>query len=418
MRFLMGTMAHNQHVQNIAQALHEANLLGAFYSGGVDHWGGGVAGTLRKWAGNCWPDLDRRMARRRVSTIPEELVRSNWGWEMCRLLSRDIAHRPVLEDWFWERSEKSLDRSCARLMGTRDFDAFLGVEYGALSALEAAKAAGKLTVVAYLSPHHATREKWEDVEFERFPELLTPARKRLLLKGPERNARRDAENKMADVFHCASRFTRDSLIAAGLPANRMICVPLGCPDVSASLTSSPVQSGIRFLYSGPVSVRKGAHVVLAAWKLADTKRRAELHFYGRCAMPEKSLTGAGDKVVFHGNVSKAEIGRAYQQASVLVFPTLCDGFGMVVAEAFANGLPVITTPNAGASDLIVEGRNGFIVPPGNPEALAQRIEWCILHPREVFEMREEALNTARRWNWAAFRSSFSAQLSDQLQPRN
>jgi glycosyltransferase involved in cell wall biosynthesis len=289
------------------------------------------------------------------------------------------------------------------------------VEYGALSALQAAKKAGKVSVVAYLSPHHATREKWVDAEYERFPELLTPERKTLLLKGSERNARRDEENKIADVFHCASRFTKDSLVAAGIPAEKIFCVPLGCPDpMVAALPSYAAQSGTHFLYSGPVSVRKGAHVLLAAWKLAGMTRHSELHFYGRCTVPERILTGCGDQVVFHGNVSKPEIGRAYQESSILVFPTLCDGFGMVVAEAFANGLPVITTPNAGASDLIVDGRNGFIVPPGDPEALAQRMQWCVRHPREVFAMREEALNTARRWNWAAFRASFASQLSSQI----
>lgn len=144
------------------------------------------------------------------------------------------------------------------------------------------------------------------------------------------------------------------------------------------------------------------------------RSQAELHFYGRCTVPARVLAGQGDKVFFHGSVSRGAISRAYQEASILVFPTLCDGFGMVVGEAFAHGLPVITTPNAGAADLIVEGRNGFIVPPRDPEALADRMAWCADHPEEVAAMGEEALKTAREWSWTSFRHSFQQQLLDQL----
>src|SRR5689334_3706924 len=108
--------------------------------------------------------------------------------------------------------------------------------------------------------------------------------------------------------------------------------------------------------------------------------------------------------------------REYRSASVLVFPTLCDGFGLVVGEAFAHGLPVITTPNAGAADLIRENENGWLVAPGDAAALAARMEWCIDHPAALEELREPARETARQWTWAHFRSHFLEQLIDKLNP--
>jgi glycosyltransferase involved in cell wall biosynthesis len=412
---LMGTIAHNQHVQNIAAALHEANLLGAYYTGGVDHWRIPVAGTLRNLAGACWPGLNSRLGRRRISTIPEDFVHANWRWETWRLLAGKVAHKPLIEDWFWEKDEKNLDRNCARLMCTADFNVFLGVEHGALFSVEAAKMAGKKSVVAFLSPHYETRKKWVDVEYERFPELLTASKRALLLKGPERDARKDKEAAIADVVHCASRFTRDSLLASGVPAEKVICVPLGCPEVAVPpVSTNQAKNKVRFLYAGSASVQKGAHVLLKAWEEFGGGHHAELHFYGQRMLPTTLVARHRDHVFFHGNVTRSEMYRAYQESSILVFPTLCDGFGMVAAEAFAHGLPVITTRNAGAADLILEGKNGFIVPAGDSEALAQRLEWCTLHPREVFAMREEALNTARRWTWARFRSTFRTNLLDKL----
>jgi glycosyltransferase involved in cell wall biosynthesis len=81
----------------------------------------------------------------------------------------------------------------------------------------------------------------------------------------------------------------------------------------------------------------------------------------------------------------------------------------------ANGLPVITTANAGAADLVEEGRNGFVVPPADSEALADRIDWCLHHPRELVDMRRHmrrhAVATARRWTWSEFRVSLLVGLS-------
>lgn len=188
-------------------------------------------------------------------------------------------------------------------------------------------------------------------------------------------------------------------------------VPLGCPaPVSTPAAGLTAKKGLQFVYSGPVSVRKGAHILLESWKALSPGASSELHFYGVVTVPTRVVDHAGEGVVFHGSVSRAEMVRAYQEASVLVFPTLCDGFGMVAAEALAHGVPVITTPNAGAADLIVEGRNGFLVPPGDTAALAERMQWCLDHPQDLLAMRGYALASAARWSWSDFRAEFRKQL--------
>lgn len=412
MRFLVGTMAHNQHIQNIVGALYEAGVLGRFYSGGVDHWNSSLVRQLRKATGDWVPQLNARLGRRRISSIPDDRISADWSWEVWRLFARYAGLGPLVVDWFWERSEMALDRRCANMIAASSYDAFLGVEYGALFSVQAARAAGKKAVVAFLSPHHKTQERWLDPQYDRFPELWTRTAKRLREKARQRNARKDEEARMADVIHSASNFTRNSLIAAGFPPQKMVMVPLGFPAVVAArpLPESQSHDTFRFLYSGPVSVRKGAHLLLEAWNMLAPRSGAELHFYGVVTIPKKIMDWAGPCVFFHGNVSRGEMARAYQEASVLVFPTLCDGFGMVVAEALAHGVPVITTPNAGAADLIVEGRNGFLVPPGDAAALAERMGWCLDHSYELLGMREPALASARRWTWADFRAAFRNQL--------
>jgi len=393
-------------------ALHAAGALGRFYTGGVDHWQSGLSRGVREIAGQWIPQINSRLARRRIATIPEELISANWGWEGCRLIAKQARVGPLVEDWFWERSEHALDRKCAEIVKDRRWDAFLGIEHGALFSIQSARAAGKKTVVAFLSPHHKTREQWVDPQYDQFPELSTPATKRLMELAKARDARRDQEGRLADVVHCASKFTRDSLIAAGMDPNKIMTVALGCPPAvpREQLSSRPVPRRMRFVYSGPVSVRKAAHILLASWKLLRIDSGAELHFYGVVTIPKAVVDRAGAGVFFHGSVGKAEMSQAYDDASVLVFPTLLDGFGMVVPEALAHGVPVIATSNAGAADLITHGRSGFLVPPGDTAALAERMQWCVDHPAQVAEMREEALAAAQRWTWADFRLSFRSQL--------
>ena len=84
---------------------------------------------------------------------------------------------------------------------------------------------------------------------------------------------------------------------------------------------------------------------------------------------------------------------------------------MVVAEALAHGLPVITTPNAGAADLIQESFNGWLVPAKDIERLAERLEWCIQHTSDVIAMRPNCLAKASSWGWRDFRQSFTDQLA-------
>jgi glycosyltransferase involved in cell wall biosynthesis len=412
MRFLLATGAYNTNVQHIALALHEAGALGAYLAGCVDHYRCRLSKGVRRLVATLAPEVDRSLKRRRISTIPEALIRAHWGWECARTVAGKLGLAVRVEDWFWERGELDLDRRSARHMAKGTYDAFFGVEHGALYAILAARRLGKKSVVAFLSPHHSVYNRWLDREYELFPELQTPASRRLKDLARGRDARRDEEARLADAIYANSNLTAQSLVMAGFAEEKIINVPLGGPVVIPDeCLPSVLSEPLRVIYAGPVSVRKGAHYLIEAWQGLGVRRGAELHLYGRNLLPKRCLSGCGSDVVFHGAVSQVDLFAAFQSGAVLVLPTLCDGFGSVVAEALANGLPVITTTNAGAADLIEEGRNGFIVSPADSSALAGRIEWCLGHPADLLEMRRHATMTARRWTWTEFRAALREGLS-------
>jgi glycosyltransferase involved in cell wall biosynthesis len=89
----------------------------------------------------------------------------------------------------------------------------------------------------------------------------------------------------------------------------------------------------------------------------------------------------------------------YNQLSIYVQPSVTEGFGIEILEAMAHGRPVIASRGAGGADVIHEGIDGFVVPPRDVDALAQRINFFIDHPAAIAIMGEQAHHTAREYSW-------------------
>ena len=85
---------------------------------------------------------------------------------------------------------------------------------------------------------------------------------------------------------------------------------------------------------------------------------------------------------------------------------------MVLLEAMACGIPVITTPNTAGPDIITDGVEGFIIPIRDVEALKVRIEWCYEHPQELAEMGLAARKRAEELTWKNYRSALASRVQE------
>lgn len=110
-----------------------------------------------------------------------------------------------------------------------------------------------------------------------------------------------------------------------------------------------------------------------------------------------SELGVADRLTFWG--PEADVAPAYRAADVFVYPSNYDTFGMVVSEAMASGLPVIVGSGAGASELIEPGRNGFVVTPGQPEAVRMALRDLETVPGLGPDFGRRARETARAQSW-------------------
>jgi glycosyltransferase involved in cell wall biosynthesis len=231
-----------------------------------------------------------------------------------------------------------------------------------------------------------------------------------------RIARRRAEWNSADLVIAASRFTRDSFARAGLDTAKVRVVPYGAPPAlaggAAAGGGSRDEEPLRLIWAGTFSIRKGALYLLEAWQQGNFGRHARLQVFGAVALPDSLLASKPDNIDFLGSVPRSRLMEHYRTSDALIFPTLCDGFGMVVTEAWSQGLPVITTDRAGAADLLRPGENGLLIRAGQADAIGAAIEWCLTHRAELRAMRAPSLATAAAWQWSDYRRTLAATLRE------
>lgn len=157
------------------------------------------------------------------------------------------------------------------------------------------------------------------------------------------------------------------------------------------------------LYVGQLIERKGPRTLIEAF--ARVKRELPdvglvLVGYGmeEDAVRQSVREHMVADVIFAGTVDVFEMPQYYALADLFVLPSYEEVWGLVLNEAMACGLPVITTDRVGASvDVVHEGKNGFVVPANDPIALAERIIYVLESPKRVRAMGEASRKLIERF---------------------
>ena len=109
---------------------------------------------------------------------------------------------------------------------------------------------------------------------------------------------------------------------------------------------------------------------------------------------EQLAAPLGDRFEFLGE--RRDVPDLLASFEVFAFPSHFEGLCLAVIEAQAAGVPVVATPVGGIRETVVEGETGFLVPVGDPQALAERISWCLDHAGRGTERRRRGARTRRR----------------------
>jgi glycosyltransferase involved in cell wall biosynthesis len=201
--------------------------------------------------------------------------------------------------------------------------------------------------------------------------------------------REKREYAIADYVFVPSGFARQTFIDHGFPESKIVTVSLG-----ASLDQfykTPKQDDVfRVIYAGTMSLQKGVHYLLEAF--AELRlSNAELWLVGQM-QPEMETVFRRFEGHFRylGKVPQARLRDYYGQCSVFALCSIQDGFGMVLTQAMSCGLPVLCSTNTGGPDVLTDGREGFIVPIRDVQAIKERILFLYEHQDICAEMGQRA----------------------------
>ena len=198
-------------------------------------------------------------------------------------------------------------------------------------------------------------------------------------------SREDEEYALAD-FHCAaSGIVRDQLAARGIPQERIWVVPYGA-DTNASTFHRAANPSpppfFRILFAGQISLRKGIRTLLDALTLVN-RPSWKIDFIGarspECERDIAAYRGT-TPLHFHGAQPQEQLARAMRDSSVLVLPSIEEGFGLVVPQALNCGCPCIVSDRVGGGDYVRHRQNGSVFPVSDASALAAELLWWEQHP--------------------------------------
>ncbi len=308
-----------------------------------------------------------------------------------------------------DRVYASLDRHVAshHLQG---LDAVYAYEDGAATTFQAAKQQGILCLYDLPIVFYPTSRNIQVEEAERFPKLA-PA-----LDATQEPAwkleRKEQEIQLADHIFVPSSFVQNSLLEAGAKPDNISVIPFGAPIDYFHPQPKPDKL-FRALFVGRVGPRKGVHYLLQAWQELNLPE-AELLLVGINEFPEGWLDQYTKGIHHISSVPHASLNRYYSSANVLVLPSLVEGLALVQLEAMACGIPLITTPNAGGSDIVTDGVEGFVIPVRDVEALKEKLEWCYTHPEELAQMGQAARHKAEQLTWQQYRQQLASKAQEIL----
>lgn len=396
-QILLQSPHSNTNMRALLAALVEADLLSVFHTT--------VAVHPEAWYLSLLPPALSRELRRRSYTLPPDKLRSHpWRALLNAVITRTRFASALPQGLSGYQIGRSMDHSIASRLRAQGRPPHLAGIYGyedsAAYTFRVAKDLGLKCFYELPIGYWQVGQQIQTEEAELNPAWAAtmPA----VTEPPDKLALKEEELQLADMIFVASRFTRQTLAAGPELSVPVHVVPYGSPVIETWYRSAQpaISERLRVLFVGSLGQRKGISYLLQAAHLL--KDQIQLTLIGFPVGESPELTQALQTHRWLRSIPHPEVLREMQQHDVLVFPSLFEGFGLVILEALACGLPVITTPHTAGPDVIAEGEDGFIVPIRSAEAIAHNLELLHQDRERLYHMSQTARQRARQFTWAAY----------------
>jgi glycosyltransferase involved in cell wall biosynthesis len=385
-----------------------AQVLDRFLTGFYYRGASRLTALARQWAPCRYRRWRRVLMRRHHRSIPKDLVRSDWAFDVAlamesRLARRFAPARRRLARWRTRHFDSVVARAVKR---HRPDIAFVFSDVASELGLPASREAGTKTILSMV--HGDVREEREVLAYEaEFSPDFFPL---YLADGPIDtdeldwlHKRRLRDIALADRILVPSQHIADALVLRGTSRENVTVIPYAADTVRfRPLEGKRHGRECTFLFAGGITQRKGIKYLLEAWR-AIRRPGWRLQLLGALPGVTRPLEPYLNDVELLGRVSHSEVGARMAAADVFVFPSLFEGSAVVTYEALACGLPTVVTPAAGS---VVRDRvEGFVVAERDVTALAEALEQVGADPELRAEMGHAARLRAESFTWERYQAS-------------
>jgi glycosyltransferase involved in cell wall biosynthesis len=223
--------------------------------------------------------------------------------------------------------------------------------------------------------------------------------------------KKDKELALADIIFVASSFTKKTLeeYSGNLPEIKVI--PYGFPEVKKKKEYQPLANRkLKVLFIGGLSQRKGLSYLFDA--VEGIQEKVELTIVGHKSVANcDALNLALEKHEWIPSLSHDQVLECMREHDIFVFPSLFEGFGLVITEAMSQGVPVITTDRTAGPDIIKDGKDGWIVPAGSSMAIKEVFTKILEKPELLEQFGVAAQQKAQARPWSVYGQEMADALS-------
>lgn len=398
MKVIISHPTGNQSFRAAALGLYEANMLV------------GLRTTVASFPGNIFDRLSAfgpfaELIRRSYDPALENYTQTWPRYELGRFAATKTGFRNLTRhetglfsvDAVYRDLDKRVAKSLKK-MTAKGTNAVYAYEDGALFSFREAKKLQLQCLYDLPIGYWRTAKRLLKIESERWPEWAATLTG--LEDSEEKLARKDEELLLADKIFVASHFTASTLKDYPGKLAPVEVIPYAFPPVAnfRNYGSSSASKPLKLLFVGGLSQRKGIADLFAV--VEKLKNHVELTVVGKKSSDDcPALDSALAKHRWIPSLPHNKILELMQMHDVLVFPSLFEGFGLVITEAMSQGTPAITTDRTAGPDLITHGENGWLVESGSTNALHVAIEELLLKRSMIAEVGREAMETAKKRTW-------------------
>lgn len=393
------------------QALYEGKILNRFFTciacfkGNIFEKLGRVKGLSefkrRKFDDNLKPFTSIVSLRELLRLLAVKLKLNSLITHETGILSVDAVYQ-------------SLDKFVAKWIKNSKNETLNGVyayEDGAEYAFEVAKRNGIKTFYDLPTGYWRTKVEILEAQKNAYPEWSTTIT--ALVDSEAKLKRKDRELELADSIFVASRFTANTLTTYPGKLPNVSVIPYGFPEVNNKIKTREIIKGtpLKLLFVGSLSQQKGIANLFESVEILGDK--VELTIVGRKSSFNCEALNTGlSKYKWIPSLPHHQILELMHASDLLIFPTLFDGFGLVITESMSQGTPVVTTYNCAGPDLIENGKNGWLFNAGSTEELTAIISNLHNNPASIMEASRHAIETARQRPWSKFREELIAKINE------